>query len=62
MSLSGHISELERKHQALEQKIAAETVHPNPDAVRLAEMKRQKLTLKDELNRLRAQTGGTAKA
>ena len=53
MSLTAHIAELERKHQALDKKIAEELTYPNKDDVRIAALKRQKLTLKDEISRLR---------
>lgn len=53
MSMTAHIAELERKHQALDRKIADELAHPNKDNVKIAALKRQKLILKDEISRLR---------
>jgi hypothetical protein len=53
MSMTAHIAELERKHQALDKRIADEQAHPNKDEVRIAALKRQKLVLKDEISRLR---------
>ncbi|MCZ8185295.1 MAG: DUF465 domain-containing protein [Beijerinckiaceae bacterium] len=53
MSMTAHIAELERKHQALDRKIADEQAHPNKDTVKIAALKRQKLVLKDEISRLR---------
>jgi len=53
MSMTAHIAELERKHQALDKRIADEQAHPNKDNVRIAALKRQKLVLKDEISRLR---------
>lgn len=53
MSMTAHIAELERKHQALDKRIASELAHPNKDTVRIAALKRQKLVLKDEISRLR---------
>lgn len=53
MSMTAHIAELERKHQALDKKIADELAHPNKDNARIATMKRQKLVLKDEISKLR---------
>jgi hypothetical protein len=56
MSMTTHIAELERKHQALDRKLADELAHPNKDNVRIAALKRQKLVLKDEISRLRTTT------
>jgi hypothetical protein len=53
MSLQSHLAELERKHQALEKKIATELAHPLLDEPKLAQLKRQKLVLKDEITRLK---------
>jgi hypothetical protein len=56
MSMESHLSELERKHEALEREIEAERIHPSGDDLRLAELKRRKLLLKDEIARLREET------
>ncbi|MBV9076564.1 MAG: DUF465 domain-containing protein [Methylobacteriaceae bacterium] len=53
MPLQNHLSELERKHQALEREIQAAVLSPAVDDLRLAELKRRKLQLKDEMNRLK---------
>jgi hypothetical protein len=53
MSMTAHIAELERRHQALAKKIESEQAHPNKDTVKIAALKRQKLILKDEISRLR---------
>lgn len=53
MSVESHLAQLERKHQALEQAIAAELAHPNQDQTKIAAMKRKKLLLKDEIAKLR---------
>ncbi len=53
MALQGHIQELSEKHKKLEQQINAETAHPNWDEVTVAALKKQKLRIKDELERLR---------
>lgn len=57
MSLQTHLSELERKHEALEREIQDAISHPSTDDLRVVELKRRKLHLKDEINRLR--TGAT---
>lgn len=53
MSLQNHLSELERRHNALEREIEKELVHPGSDDTKLAQMKRRKLHLKDEIAKLR---------
>jgi hypothetical protein len=56
MSIQSHLTELERKHQALEREIEAERIHPSSDSLRLGELKRRKLSLKDEIAKLRDET------
>lgn len=56
MSIESHLSELERKHQALEREIEAERAHPGRDSLKLAELKRRKLSLKDEMTKLQEDT------
>jgi hypothetical protein len=53
MSLQIHLSELERRHQALEREIQDAMAHPSTDDLKIAELKRRKLQLKDEIARLR---------
>jgi hypothetical protein len=53
MALQSHLAELERRHQALEKEIEKEVVQPGHDDLKLAELKRKKLQLKDEIERLR---------
>jgi hypothetical protein len=53
MSNQAHLSELERKHQTLEQELNDAIAHPSTDALKVAELKRLKLQLKDEIARLR---------
>jgi hypothetical protein len=47
MSIDSHLSELVRRHQAIEEAIVAEVNHP------VYELKRKKLHLKDEIERLK---------
>jgi len=54
MALQGHITELSDKHRRLEQLIESEMAHPDWDQVRVAAMKKEKLRIKDELERLRS--------
>lgn len=53
MSVESHLAQLQRKHQALEQAIAAEMAHPHHDETKIATMKRKKLLLKDEITKLK---------
>ena len=53
MSLQSHVAELERRHDALDREIAKELVHPASNELKLAEMKRRKLQMKDEIVKLR---------
>ncbi|MBB4153054.1 hypothetical protein GGQ80_000942 [Sphingomonas jinjuensis] len=47
-----HQTALETKHAALDRRIAEESHRPLPDAVALANLKKQKLKLKEELTSL----------
>jgi len=53
MTLQNQLSELEQRHQALKREIRDESSHPGSDDLKLAELKRRKLQLKDEIERLR---------
>ncbi len=53
MSMQSHIAELARRHQALEKEIEAIRAQRSTDVLRVAELKRKKLLLKDEIERLR---------
>jgi len=59
MAIESHLAELERKHQALEQEIADALTHPSTDDLKIAELKRRKLQVKDEIQRLRHETSAT---
>jgi hypothetical protein len=52
MAIQSHLAELERRHQALEQEISEALTHPSSDALKIAELKRKKLLVKDEIARL----------
>ena len=54
MALEARIRELGSRHQSLEQAIQDELRRPYADDLKLKELKRQKLKLKDELEALRA--------
>jgi hypothetical protein len=48
--------ELSEKHRALDRKIEQEQARPMADPFKIAEWKRQKLRLKDEIERLKHET------
>ncbi len=52
MALDANLVKLSEKHRALDRKIVEEQHRPTADALKIAEWKRQKLRLKDELERL----------
>jgi len=47
--LSSHASALKEKHHGLEEKIHEEELRPVPDSTKLAQLKKQKLRIKEEL-------------
>jgi len=56
MAQPAHIEDLAAKHQALERLIAEEQEHLGSSDLKLAELKRKKLKLKDEIAAMEAQT------
>ena len=54
MALDAHLEELSEKHRALDRKIEEEEARPTADPLKIAEWKRQKLRLKDEMERAQA--------
>jgi hypothetical protein len=52
MSIQTHLAELERRHHALEREIYEAQAHPATDDLKLAELKRRKLQVKDEIVRI----------
>ena len=56
MSLESHLTELVRRHQAIENAIALEASHPASDDLKLHELKRKKLQLKDEIEKLKGES------
>ncbi len=53
MALDARIRELGSRHQSLEQAIRDEMRRPSSDDLRLRQLKRQKLRLKEEIETLR---------
>lgn len=52
MSLTSHLQELRRKHEALSLEVEEAQRHPGADALHIADLKKQKLKLKEEIHRL----------
>ena len=53
MPIQTRVTELEQRHYALEKKIAEALKHKSTDDLEIVELKRQKLQIKDEIERLR---------
>jgi len=53
MALDARIRELGNRHQTLDRLIEDELSRPSSDDIRLKELKRQKLRLKEEIENLR---------
>ena len=52
MPLNPHLAELESQHRALEDEITDALAHPSTDDIKIAELKRRKLQVKDEIAKL----------
>jgi hypothetical protein len=52
MSRETHLAALAQRHEALDKEIERELLHPARDELKLSELKRRKLQLKDEIARL----------
>jgi len=53
MALESHLARLEKRHEALKQEISEALAHPSADDLQIAELKRRKLQVKDEIARLK---------
>jgi hypothetical protein len=56
MAIESHVAELEKRHQALESELNEALTHPSADDLQIAELKRKKLHVKDEIERIRHDT------
>ncbi len=52
MNLNAHLTELKRKHQTLSEKVEKAERAPSVDGLEIASLKKQKLKLKEEIQRL----------
>ena len=53
MNIKERLTELEQQHKALDHEIAEALAHSSTDDLKIGELKRRKLILKDEIERLR---------
>ena len=56
MAVESHAQEISDKHQKIQELIEVEMAHAAWDETRVANLKKEKLRLKDELERLRTET------
>ncbi|SLN68105.1 hypothetical protein PSA7680_03600 [Pseudoruegeria aquimaris] len=54
MSVSAHVAELQKKHRILSEKVENALRSPSTDDLEIAALKKQKLRLKEEIQRLSA--------
>ncbi|AZL59204.1 DUF465 domain-containing protein [Tabrizicola piscis] len=52
MTIASHLVELRRKHDTLSEMVEQAQRSPGSDALKIAELKKQKLRLKEEISRL----------
>jgi hypothetical protein len=59
MAIHAHLVELEKRHRALEDELNEAMMHPSADDLKIAELKRRKLLVKDEIARLQNEVGAS---
>ena len=59
MPIHPHLVELEKRHRMLEDEITEAQLHPSADDLKIAELKRRKLQVKDEIARLMNEAGAS---
>ena len=59
MTIQAHLVELERKHKLLENELHDALVHLSTDDLQIVELKRRKLMVKDQIERLRHSSDAT---
>jgi hypothetical protein len=59
MAIQAHLVELQRKHRVLETELHDALVHLSTDDLRIVELKRRKLMVRDEIERLKQAVGET---
>jgi hypothetical protein len=56
MAIESHLAELEKRHRSLESELNEALTHLSADDLQIAELKRKKLYVKDEIERIRHDT------
>ncbi|WP_018235573.1 YdcH family protein [Ensifer sp. BR816] len=56
MTIEAHLATLEKKHGALEEELHEALLSPSCEDELISELKRRKLRIKDEIERLRSST------
>ena len=56
MSLTSHLQELRKKHETLSRQVEEQQRSPGVDSAAISEMKKRKLAIKQQIERLSAQT------
>jgi hypothetical protein len=59
MAIQAHLVELERKHEVLENELHEALKHLSTDDLQIIQLKRRKLVLKDEIERIRHSASST---
>ncbi|EBA04334.1 MAG: DUF465 domain-containing protein [Paracoccaceae bacterium] len=54
MAAMAHVQELKKKHEALSERVEVAQRHPGSDALSISEMKKQKLQIKQEIQKFSA--------
>ncbi len=54
MSIESHLAELNRRHAALERELQDAQSHPSIDTILLTALKRRKLQVKEQIDRISA--------
>ncbi|MEA3533624.1 YdcH family protein [Rhizobium sp. CC-YZS058] len=54
MNIEAHLATLEKKHGVLEQELHSALLQPSTDDTMIADIKRRKLRLKDEIAKIRS--------
>ena len=54
MSVESHLAELQKRHGDIDQQLDQQKLHPSIDELEIAALKRRKLMLKDEMEKLKA--------
>ncbi|MCV0394514.1 MAG: DUF465 domain-containing protein [Rhizobiaceae bacterium] len=54
MALESHLAELKKKHGEIERELDEAMLHPSIDDLEIAALKRRKLAIKDEMQKIRS--------